>query len=183
MKRTPSKAKSKAKSKPAAKTKSSPAKVTPIPETHRTLTPSICVNGGAKAIEFYQKAFGAKVKFRMDAPDGKIAHAELQIGNSLVMLGDEFPDMGFQAPQPGVGMPVHFYLYVENVDAAWKRAVAAGATVKMPVQLMFWGDRVGKVSDPFGHQWSMASRVEIVSPEECMRRAEKMMPKPEPVTS
>src|SRR5688572_22795931 len=118
--------------KPKARAKARPAKVTPIPETHRTLTPSLCVNGGARAIEFYKKAFGAEVKFRMDMPDGKIGHAELRIGDSLFMLGDEYPDMGFRAPQPEAGTSVHFYVYVPDVNAAWKRAVAAGAEVKMP---------------------------------------------------
>jgi PhnB protein len=163
------------------KAKPRPAKVTPIPETHRTLTPSLCVDGGARAIEFYKKAFGAQVKFRLDMPDGKLGHAELKIGDSLFMLGDEYPDMGFRAPQPETGTPVHFYVYVTDVDAAFNRAVAAGATVKMPLTVMFWGDRVGKVGDPFGHQWSLASRVEIVSPKECLRRAQQMTP--EPVTS
>ncbi len=172
--------KTKAKSRSAATKKARPAKVSPIPETHRTITPGICVNGGAKAIEFYQKAFGAKVKFRMDMPDGKIGHAELQIGDSLIMLGDECAEMGFRAPSADAGSPVHFYLYVPDVDASWKRALAAGCTVKQPLNLMFWGDRVGKVSDPFGHQWSIASRVEIVSIAECLRRAEKAMAKPQP---
>ncbi len=174
------KAKAKSKARAASKAKARPAGVTPVPETHHTITAGICVNGGAQAIEFYKKAFGAKVKFRMDMPDGKIGHAELQIGDSRLMLGDEFPEMGFRAPSATGGSPVHFFLYVPDVDAAWKRAVAAGCTVKQPVTLMFWGDRCGKVSDPFGHQWTLASRVEFVSPAECIRRAQKAMPAPKP---
>jgi PhnB protein len=145
----------------------------PIPEGYYSLTPGLVVRDAAKAIEFYQRAFGAQEVTRMQAPDGRVWHAELQIGDSRLMLGDEFPDMGTtRAPQSLGGTSVSVHLYVEDVDAVFKRAVEAGATVTEPLTDMFWGDRYGKITDPFGHDWGLATRVEEVSEEEQQRRAE-----------
>ena len=144
-----------------------------IPEGYHTLTPTLVVNGAAEAIEFYKRAFGAVELFRMPAPDGqKLWHAELQIGDSRIMLSDEFSEMcGSRSPQTLGGSPVGIHLYVEDADAAVQRAVDAGATVVMPLTDMFWGDRFGGIVDPFGHRWSIATHVEDVSEEEMARRA------------
>ncbi len=150
-----------------------------IPEGYHTVTPTLTVKGAVKAIEFYQKAFGAVERFRMMTPDGKgVAHAELMIGDSIVMLSDEIPgqDCG-KSPQGLGGTPVGFYLYVRDADAAFKRAVEAGATSRVEVQDMFWGDRMGQVADPFGHVWSFASHVEDLSPEEIARRGKEFFEK------
>ncbi|MFO0837342.1 MAG: VOC family protein [Phycisphaerae bacterium] len=146
------------------------AKANPIPEGYRTVTPHLVVKGGMKAIEFYKKAFGAEEIMRMPGPDGKsVMHAEVRIGDSMVMLADEFPDFGKKAPLPNhTSCTIH--LYVKDVDSAFKRAVDAGATAAMPPTNMFWGDRYGAVIDPFGHSWSLATHVEDVSPEECAKR-------------
>jgi uncharacterized glyoxalase superfamily protein PhnB len=153
-----------------------------IPEGFHTVTPGLVVNDGARAIEFYKKAFGAEELSRMTGPGGKgVMHAEIRIGNSTLFLGDESPEMGAVSPTTLKGTPVSLHLYVEDVDAAFKRATAAGATVKMPVTDMFWGDRYGKVTDPFGHTWGLATHKEDVSPEEMTRRAKEFMaqmPKP-----
>ena len=150
-----------------------PQSVRPIPEGYHTLTPTLVVNGAAEAIEFYKRAFGAVELFRMPAPDGqKLWHAELQIGDSRIMLSDEFPEMcGTVAPTTLGGSSVGVHLYVEDADATVQRAVDAGATVKMPLTDMFWGDRFGGILDPFGHQWTIATHVEDVSEEELARRA------------
>ena len=147
--------------------------VRPIPEGYHTVTPTLVVNGAAEAIEFYTRAFGAVELFRMPAPDGqKLWHAEIQIGDSRLMLSDEFPEMcGTRSPKTLGGTPVGIYLYVEDADAVVQRAVNAGATVVMPLTDMFWGDRFGTILDPFGHQWSIATHVEDVSGEEIARRA------------
>ena len=149
-----------------------PAKAKPIPEGHHTVTPHLIMRDAAKAIDFYKKAFGAEEVFRMPGPDGKtIMHAELKIGNSMIFLADEFPTMGCVGPATLKGSPVTLHLYVENVDTFFNRAVKAGAKATMPVQDMFWGDRYGKLEDPFGHHWSVATHVEDVSPQECAKRA------------
>ncbi len=157
-------------------TVSAPAKpgVRPIPEGYHSLTPTLIVNDAAAAIEFYTRAFGAVELYRMPAPDGqKLWHAEIQIGDSRVMLGDEFPEMGdVRSPASLGGSPVGLHLYVEDADAAVQRAVEAGATVTMPLMDTFWGDRYAKLTDPFGHRWSIAAHVEDVSEEEMRRRAE-----------
>jgi len=145
--------------------------VKPIPDGWHTVTPSLTVRGAARAIEFYKQAFGAKETMRMPGPEGKIMHAELKIGDSVVMLNDEFPDMGTRSPESLGGSPASLFLYVEDVDAAFDRAVKAGAQVAMPVQDMFWGDRFGRVIDPFGHGWAMATHKEDLTPEEIARRA------------
>jgi PhnB protein len=143
----------------------------PIPDGYRTITPALVVRDGPAAIEFYKGAFGAEERFRMPGPDGKsIMHAELQIGDSLFMLSDEAPDMGCRAPASVGGSSGSFYLYVEDADAAFKRAVGAGAKVLMPVTDMFWGDRFGQVEDPSGHRWGLATHKEDLQPAEIERR-------------
>jgi PhnB protein len=151
------------------------AKVRPIPEGYHTTTPYLCVNGAADAIEFYKKAFGATELLRMGSPGGKIGHAELQIGDSRVMLADEFPEMGFLSPKTIGGSPVMMHLYVEDVDATVPKAVAAGAKVTRPVADQFYGDRGGQVEDPFGHKWYVSTHKEDLSPEEIRERAAKAM--------
>jgi PhnB protein len=155
-------------------------KVKPIPDASRTLTPMLTVSDAARAIEFYKEAFGAEERYRMPTPDGKhVIHAEMKIGDSVFMLGEEMPGQDCRSPQTLGGTPVGFYVYVEDVDRAFERAVDAGAEVKMPVKDMFWGDRTGSVTDPSGHVWMLATHVEDVSPEEMARRgrefSEKMM--------
>ena len=147
--------------------------VRPIPEGYHSVTPSLVVNGAAEAIAFYTRAFGAVERFRMPAPDGqKLWHAEIQIGDSRLMLSDEFPEMcGTVSPKTLGGSPVGVHLYVEDADATVQRAVDAGATVVMPLTDMFWGDRFGGIEDPFGHRWSIATHVEDVNEEEMARRA------------
>ena len=145
-------------------------KVAPIPPGYHTVTPHIVCRGAAKAIDFYKKAFGAKERLRMGGPDGQISHAELIIGNSLVMLGDEAPEFGATAPQTIGGTASSLFIYSENVDKAYARAVAAGATSEQPPTDMFWGDRYAKLSDPFGHKWQIATHIEDVSEREMARR-------------
>lgn len=146
-----------------------------IPEGYHTVTPSLVVQNAAEAIEFYKRAFGAEELSRMSSPDGQqIWHAEIEIGDSRVMLNDEFPDMGARGPQSIGGTPVSLHLYVEDADAWFRRAIDAGATVSMPLEDTFWGDRYGQVTDPFGHQWALATHKEDVSEEELRRRAETM---------
>jgi PhnB protein len=148
-----------------------PAKVRPIPDGYHTVTPYLIVRGGVAAIEFYKKAFGAKELFRIDGPDGKIGHAEIRIGDSVVMLADEHSEMGAKSPQTLSGSPVSILLYVEDVDAVVRQAVAAGAKIKQPVEDKFYGDRMGGLEDPFGHAWFVATHTEDVSPEEMKKRA------------
>ncbi len=149
--------------------------VKPIPEGYRTVTPYLAVDDAAEAIEYYKKAFGAKERGRMETPDGKIGHAELEIGDSLVMLSDPIPEATTRTPKELGGTSASVFLYVEDVDAVVKRAVDAGATVTMEVADQFWGDRFGSVQDPFGHSWSIATHVEDVPPEEMPERAKKAM--------
>jgi len=145
--------------------------VKPIPEGYHTITPFLTVRGADRAIDFYRKAFGAEVLGRMNGPDGKtVMHAELKIGDSRIFLGDEVPGMECSSPETLGGSPSGFYLYVRDVDEAFQKAVTAGATVKRPVENMFWGDRTGSLQDPFGHKWDLATRVEDVPPEEMKRR-------------
>jgi uncharacterized glyoxalase superfamily protein PhnB len=151
------------------------AKVKPVPDGYHTLTPYLVIRDAAKAIEFYKKAFGAKETFRMPGPGGKIMHAELQIGDSMLMLAEEMPEYGAKSPQALGGSPVNVFLYVEDADKVFNQAVAAGATVTMPLADQFWGDRYGKLADPFGHQWSVATHKEDVAPEEMAKRAAKAM--------
>jgi len=149
--------------------------VKPIPEGYHTVTPYLAVDRAAEAIEYYKKAFGAKERGRMEAPDGTIGHAELEIGDSLVMLSDPFPQATTRTPKELGGTSASVFMYVEDVDAVVKQAVEAGATVTMEVEDQFWGDRFGTVQDPFGHLWSIATHVEDVPPEEMAERAKAAM--------
>ena len=146
--------------------------VKPIPEGYHSVTPYLIVRGAADAIEFYTKAFGAVELFRFPAPDGKIGHAEIKVGDSPIMLADEYPDMGYNGPQSLGGSPVSLMIYVADVDAVFNQAVAMGATAKEAVQDKFYGDRMGTVIDPFGHRWHLATHKEDVSVEEMQRRAQ-----------
>jgi PhnB protein len=146
--------------------------VQPIPEGYRSVTPYLCSPKAPEAIEFYKKAFGAEELMRMPAKDGRVMHAEIRIGDSIVMLSDSFPEFGGPKPAPeGVGPALH--LYVRDADAAFERAVKAGCKAAMPVTEMFWGDRFGKVVDPFGQAWSIAQHVRDVSPQEMAEAAKK----------
>ena len=147
----------------------------PIPEGYHTLTPYLVVDDAARAIEFYKEAFGAVERGRMLAPDGRVAHAEVQIGDSVLMLADPSLESGVTAPRELGGRSGALFLYVEDVDAAVHRAAGAGAEVTMPVDDMFWGDRYGKLLDPFGHEWQMATHKEDLTPEETAERAKKAM--------
>ena len=142
-----------------------------VPEGYPSLSPYLIVRDGAAAIDFYQKVFGAKLRMKLDGPGGRIGHAELEIGNGLVMLADEHPEMGALAPTTIGGTPVGLHLYLEDVDAVAKKAIAAGATLKRPVESQFYGDRLGSIIDPFGHLWHISTHVEDVSPDEIGRRA------------
>jgi PhnB protein len=147
----------------------------PVPDGYHTVTPYLAVDDAADAIEYYKKAFGAKERVRMDTPDGRIGHAELEIGDSLVMLADPFPQSTTIPPSQLGGTSAGVFLYVEDVDAVVKQAVDAGATITMEVADQFWGDRFGSVKDPFGHSWSIATHVEDVPPEEMAERAKEAM--------
>jgi uncharacterized glyoxalase superfamily protein PhnB len=141
--------------------------VKPIPEGFHTMTPHLVIRGAAEAIEFYKKAFGAEELVRMPGIGGKgVMHAELKIGNSMMMICEEMPQMGAKSPQAIGGSPVTVHLYVEDVDAAYDRAIKAGASASMAVADMPWGDRYGKLTDPFGHQWSVATHKQDLTPEE-----------------
>lgn len=149
--------------------------VKPIPDGFHTITPHIVVKGAAKAIDFYKAAFGAEELGRHAMPDGSIMHALLKIGDSMLMLNDEFPMMGAKGPQSIGGTSVTMNLYVQDADKAWARAVKAGATVKMPIADMFWGDRYGIVSDPFGHAWSIATHKVDLTPAQIMEASKTAM--------
>jgi uncharacterized glyoxalase superfamily protein PhnB len=140
--------------------------VKPIPDGMRTVTPHLICAGAAEAIEFYKKAFGAVETGRIPGPDGKLIHAAIRIGDSVVMLVDEFPDFGSVGPKALKGTPVVIHLYVEDADAFAARAAAAGARITMPVADMFWGDRYGQIEDPFGHRWSIGTHVRDVATDE-----------------
>jgi uncharacterized glyoxalase superfamily protein PhnB len=144
----------------------------PIPKGYHTVTPSLVVAGAARAIDFYKKALGAEEIMRYPGPDGKIMHAEIRIGDSVVMLMDEMPEQGGRGPKSLGGTPVGFFVYGDNVDAAWKRAVDAGAKVIMPLADQFWGDRTGCLEDPFGHKWWLAQHIQDLTPEELQKNAE-----------
>jgi len=146
-----------------------------IPTGYHTITPYMTVRDAARAIEFYKQAFGAVEKGAMKGPDGKIMHAELRIGDSVVMLADEQPQFGALSPQSTGGAGMGLHIYVEDVDSAFDRAVKAGAKVEMPVGDMFWGDRYGKLADPFGHKWSIATHKADLSSEEMERGMMAMM--------
>ena len=149
------------------------AKVKAIPDGYPQLTPYICVDNANQAIEFYKKVFGAKERMRMPSPGGKIGHAELQIGDGVLMLSDEHPEFGAVSPRSVGGTPVTLSLYVDDVDSVFKKAISSGAKSLRDVRDEFYGDRTGQFQDPFGHKWSVATHVEDVSPQEMERRAEK----------
>ena len=149
--------------------------VQPVPEGYHTLIPYLAVDDAAKAIEYYTKAFGAKERARMDGPDGKIGHAELEIGDSVVMLADPSPDASTTPPSDAGSTTAAIVMYVEDVDAVVQKAVDAGATVTMEVEDQFWGDRFGWITDPFGHSWSIATHVEDLTPEEIEERGKAAM--------
>lgn len=150
-------------------------KTKPIPEGFHAITPYLVVQGVSEAIEYYKRAFGAVERYRMASPDGKtIYHAEISVGDSIIMLGDECPEMDSKSPAALQGTPVSIHLYVEDVDTVFDRAVREGGKVTMPLENTFWGDRFGTLTDPFGHHWSIASHIEDLPPEEIARRgAEK----------
>jgi PhnB protein len=147
-----------------------PTRVKPIPEGYHAVTPYLIVKDAARAIEFYKKAFGAKEHFRMARPDGKVEHAELQIGDSRVMLADESPEMGAKSPQSIGGTPVTIHLYVADVDGVARKAIDAGAQLMRPIADQFYGDRNGSIADPFGHMWWISTHKEDVPPDEMKRR-------------
>jgi PhnB protein len=146
----------------------------PIPEGHHTVTPYLSVRNGGKAMEFYTTAFGARERYRLMMPDGRLGHGELTLGDSVIMLADEFPEYGSTGPETIGGTPVTIHLYVEDVDAFVKKAVAAGARERKPVMDQFYGDRSGQIEDPFGHVWWVATHKEDVPPEELEKRARAM---------
>jgi PhnB protein len=152
------------------------AKPKPIPDSYRRVTPCLVVQGGGKALEFYAEVFGATERMRSPGPGGTIAHAEIQIGDSVVIVEDESPQQGTKAPPPGGvdGTPTSLFIYVEDVDAVVARAVELGAELKRPPQDQFYGDRDGHIVDPFGHGWTVATHVEDVTPEELARRMAKL---------
>jgi PhnB protein len=150
--------------------------VRPIPEGYHSLTPQLTCRDAGKAIDFYKKVFGARELMRMPSPDGKVMHSELQIGDSRLMVNDEMPGMSV-APEPSALHSSYLFIYIENVDAVFNRGVDAGAHVDMPLANMFWGDRYGKFTDPFGHQWGIATHVEDVAPDEMQRRMDAEMKK------
>jgi PhnB protein len=147
------------------------SKVRPIPEGYHSVTPYLIIKNAADAIEFYKKAFGATELFRMAQPDGRIGHAEIKIGDSPIMLADEFPEMGYRSPQSLGGSAVSIMLYVEDVDAVVNQATTVGAKLDRPVEDKFYGDRTGSLTDPFGHVWHIGTHKEDVSPEEMEKRA------------
>lgn len=147
----------------------------PVPEGYPRVMPYLIVDGGAAAIDFYTQILGASERMRMPGPDGKLGHAELQLGDSVIMLADENPEMGARGPRSVGGSPVTIHAYVDDVDDTFERALQAGAKTLQAVEDRFYGDRVGQIEDPFGHRWSLATHVEDVSPEEMSRRAEQFM--------
>jgi len=150
------------------------ANVKAIPESYTSITPSITFRSSEKAIEFYKRAFGAKDRGGvMKGPDGKVVHAEIQIGSAIIMMNDEI--MGSRSAETQGGSPISFYHYVENVDAAFKKAIAEGAKESYPVADMFWGDRMGALTDPFGIKWTLASHIKDVSPEEMKKGSDEFM--------
>jgi len=145
--------------------------VKPIPDSYRTVTPYLIISGASDAIEYYEKTFGAVERARMAAPDGTVGHSEIEIGDSVIMLADEFPDMGGASPTTVGATSVTLHIYVDDVDATVARAVAGGATIVTPVANRFYGDRSGQIRDPFGHEWNVATHVEDIPWDEMQRRA------------
>ena len=152
-------------------------KVKPIPEGYHAITPYLSIRDANRAIAFYAKAFGAKLKLRMDAPGGKVGHAEMKIGDSIVMLADEAPEMNFMSPQARGGTSILMHLYVKDCDATIAQAVSAGATVIRAVKDQFYGDRAGGIEDPFGHHWYIATHKEELTPAQIRKRMDAEMAK------
>ena len=150
--------------------------VKPIPDGYHSVTPYLIIDGAARALEFYAKAFGAQETFRMPAPGGRIGHAEMRVGTSMIMLADEHPETGARSPKSFGGSPISLMVYVEDVDKVFARAVEAGATVQRPLANQFYGDRTGGIVDPFGHVWYLATHIEDVSSAEMERRAKAQQP-------
>jgi len=150
-----------------------PTQAKPIPQGYRSVTPYLTLNDAARALDFYKRAFGAQEVMRMDAPGGKIGHAEIKIGDSMIMLADEMPGSGTRSPQSLGATTAGIFLYVENADAVFNQAVSAGAHVEAPMADMFWGDRYGRLKDPFGHSWSVATHKEDVAPAEMSKRMQE----------
>ena len=150
------------------------AVVKPIPDGYQRVTPYLHVDGAREAIDFYRSVLGAEERMNMPGPDGRVGHAELTVGDSVIMLADEFPDMGVVGPKTVGGSPVTIHVYVEDVDAVFDRALKAGAVVLRPVEDKFYGDRGGEFEDPFGHHWSIATHQEDLTPEEMQRRMGEM---------
>jgi PhnB protein len=151
--------------------------VKPVPDGYHTVTPHLTIRDAARAIEFYKAAFGAEQRGVMKGPDGKIMHAELKIGDSIIMLSDEFPEMGAVSPQTLGGSSTGLHIYLDNVDSAFDKAVKAGAEVEMPVMDQFWGDRYGKLKDPFGHKWSLGTHIKDLSMDEMKKGMDEAMAK------
>ena len=162
------------KSKKAKRSKPKKAKVDPIPKGFRTVTPYLSINGASAAIDWYKKAFGAKEIAREATPDGKLMHAQIRIGDSIVMMSDVFPGAGSQSPDVLGNSPVTLQVYVKNVDKLWGQATGAGAKVVQPLDNQFWGERYGQLEDPFGHHWSVSQRVKM-SPKEMKEKQEQAM--------
>src|SRR5262245_58850473 len=167
----------------SAKATRAAKRIEPIPSGYAAITPYLRVRGAAQALEFYEKAFGAKQRTLMAGADGRIMHAEMKVFDTVVMLGDESPAEGAPSPRSLNGTSVGLFVYTRDVDATMARAAAAGATVKMPAQDMFWGDRFGTVQDPFGHDWLLATHKEDVSPKEMKRRFQAMQAQHEHATA
>ncbi|MGA7420282.1 MAG: VOC family protein [Acidimicrobiales bacterium] len=151
------------------------ADVKPIPDGYPRITPSLIIDGAGAAIDFYADVLGTTVRMRMDGPDKRVGHAELQLGDSVIMLADEYPDMGYLGPKAVGGTPVTISVYVDDVDSVFQKALGAGATELRAVENQFYGDRSGQFEDPFGHRWNVATHVEDVPEDELMRRATEMM--------
>jgi PhnB protein len=151
-----------------------PSSVKPIPDGHRTVAPYLAIKNAAGALKFYKKAFGAIEAYKLIIPDGRVGHAEIRLGDSLIMLSDEFPEFGGKAPETLGGSPVSIHLYVEDVDAFFKRALAAGARELKPIANQFYGDRSGQLEDPYGHLWWVATHKEDVAPEEMQKRVQAL---------
>jgi PhnB protein len=154
-----------------------PTQVKPIPDGHHTVAPYLAIKNAAGALDFYKTAFGATETYKLIIPDGRVGHAEIRLGDSLIMLSDEFPEFGGKAPESLGGSPVSIHLYVEDVDAFFKRALAAGARELKPVMDQFYGDRSGQLQDPFGHLWWVATHKEEVAPEEIQKRVRALFAK------
>jgi PhnB protein len=149
--------------------------VSPIPRGYHTVTPYLSVRNAAQALDFYKRAFGAEEVMRMNNPQGAVSHAEIKIGDSIVMIAEEASSSGLRSPQSVGSSTVSIFLYLNDVDTAFKQAISAGAKEQQPLSNMFWGDRYGRLTDPFGHSWSLATHIEDVAPEEMQKRAQEAM--------